>query len=269
MHNAAFYAAGLDAVYVPLRAADFDDFLTYADAIGVEGASVTIPFKLDALRAASEADDRTRRVGAANTLRRADASAQDRDARGRGHAAWEATNTDIDGFLAPLDTVFPRSLQGVHASILGAGGSARAVMVALASRGARVTVHARRREQAMDVVGATGADAGAWPPAAGTWDLLVNCTPLGGAGLRDESPMPGGPFTGPVVYDLTYGAGRSRLLREAAAAGCVTLDGLPMLIAQAERQFEWWTGQRPQPGVMGDAARRRLAGAGMIVGMVH
>ncbi len=267
MHNAAFYDAGLDAVYVPLRAADFEDFLAYAHAIGIEGASVTIPYKLDALGAASQADDRTRLVGAANTLRRLTTNRA--EALGRPEAAWDATNTDVDGFLAPLDTIFPRSLQGVHASVLGAGGSARAVVVALASRGARVTVHARRREQAMGVVHATGAAVGAWPPAAGVWDLLVNCTPLGGAGLRDESPMPGGPFTGPVVCDLTYGPGTSRLLREAAAAGCVTLDGLPMLIAQAERQFEWWTGQRPRPGVMAVAARRRLAGDATTVAQVH
>ena len=70
MHNAAFRAAGLDAVYVPLRAADFDDFLTFADAMTIRGASVTIPFKLDALRAADRADALTRTVGAANTLRR-------------------------------------------------------------------------------------------------------------------------------------------------------------------------------------------------------
>ena len=265
MHNAAFYDAGLDAVYVPLPARDFDDFLAYAHAIGIEGASVTIPFKLDALAAASEADERTRAVGAANTLRRLNRAG----ALGRPEGEWEATNTDIDGFLAPLDAVFPRSLKGVHASVLGAGGSARAVVVALASRGARITVHARRREQAMDVGGVTDAMIGAWPPAAGSWDLLVNCTPLGGPGLADESPMPGGPFTGPVVYDLTYGPGTSRLLREAAGAGCVTLDGLPMLVAQAERQFEWWTGQRPRPGVMADAARRRLADAETIVAKVH
>ena len=63
----------------------------------------------------------------------------------------------------------------------------------------------------------------------------------------------GGPFSGRVVYDLTYGQGESRLVREARAAGCVALDGLPMLIAQAERQFEWWTGRPPQSGVMRNA----------------
>jgi shikimate 5-dehydrogenase len=71
--------------------------------------------------------------------------------------------------------------------------------------------------------------------------------------------MPGAEFTGRLVYDLTYGPEASVLLREARAAGCATLDGLPMLVKQAERQFSWWTGQRPMPGVMEAAARQRLA----------
>jgi shikimate 5-dehydrogenase len=108
------------------------------------------------------------------------------------------------------------------------------------------------------LVAGLGATAGPWPPAPGSWDLLVNCTPLGGANLRDESPLPGGPFDGRFVYDLTYGPPMSRLLQDAQAAGCATLDGLPMLVAQAERQFEWWTGQRPPAGVMEAALRKRI-----------
>jgi shikimate dehydrogenase len=65
--------------------------------------------------------------------------------------------------------------------------------------------------------------------------------------------------SGPLVYDLTYGAGPSPLLRDAKAAGALTIDGLPMLVAQAERQFEWWTGQKPEPGVMASAVRRKLS----------
>jgi 3-dehydroquinate dehydratase / shikimate dehydrogenase len=248
MHNAAFEAAHLDAVYVPFRATDFNDFLTFAEATNVQGVSVTIPFKLDALRAASQADGLTRTAGAANTLRRTD-------------GAWEATNTDVQGFLDPLDAAFPGSLKGTRVAVMGAGGAARAVVVALVSRGARVTVHARRREQALDVAAGGGAEAGAWPLPAGSWDLLVNCTPLGGPNARHESPLPGGPFDGKLVYDLTYGSEEAPLLREARKAGCATLDGLPMLVAQAERQFEWWTGTRPQPGVMAAAAAARTAPA--------
>jgi 3-dehydroquinate dehydratase/shikimate dehydrogenase len=246
MHNAAFAAAGIDAVYVPFHPADFDDFLAFADAVGVAGASVTIPFKLDALRAASSADELTCAVGAANTLRRQGDS-------------WEALNTDVDGFLDPLERAYGPSLRGARVSILGAGGSARAVIVALVSRGARVTLHARREAQAHEVAMSLGATVGEWPPAADSWDVLVNCTPLGGANARDASPLAGGPFTGTLVYDLTYGPGESALLREARAAGCGALDGLPMLVAQAERQFEWWTGTRPASGVMAAAAKARVA----------
>jgi 3-dehydroquinate dehydratase / shikimate dehydrogenase len=266
MHNAAFGAAGLDAVYIPLAAADFSDFLDFAAAMGMEGASVTIPFKRDALGAAAAVDDLTRQVGAANTLRRLgppverrgaeEAAAHDAE-RQEPTVRWEATNTDVAGFLDPLESTLG-SIEGLRVAVLGAGGSARAVIVALLSRGAGVTVHARRPEQAHEVTASLGASIGGWPLPSGSWDVLVNCTPLGGATLRDESPVPSGSLTGRLVYDLTYGPGESALVREARKAGCATLDGLPMLIAQAERQFEWWTGQTPAPGMMRQAAYARL-----------
>ena len=116
-----------------------------------------------------------------------------------------------------------------------------------------MTVHARRREQAQAVAEGLGASVGAWPPPAGSWDVLVNCTPVGNLHSAGESPLPAGPFGGRLVYDLIYVPRETRLLREARAAGCDTLDGLPMLVAQAERQFAWWTGRRPAAGVMGQA----------------
>ena len=246
MHNAAFQAAGIDAVYVPLPAEDFADFLVFAEDMRVEGLSVTIPFKRDGLRAAATASDLTRRIGAANTLRRRD-------------GGWEATNTDVDGFLRPLASAWTGSLDGVRASVLGAGGAARAVVVALLSKGARVTMHARRDEQARQLAEEFDVRVGSYPPEPASWDLLVNCTPLGSAARRSESPMPPQGLTGRFVYDLTYGPGESALLRDARAAGVASLDGLAMLVAQAERQFEWWTGRQPEPGVMEAAARRRVA----------
>lgn len=249
MHNAAFEAAGIDAVYVPFTVSAFEDFLAFASAMDIEGASITIPFKLDALRASRTTDELGSRVGAANTLRRRDRH-------------WDATNTDVPGFLEALDAALDVPLDGVRAAVLGGGGAARAVVFGLVSRGARVTVHARRAEQAQEIAAAFGATPGPLPPSPGTWDLLVNCTPLGGPGFRNLSPMPGGEFTGRLVYDLTYGPEESVLLRDARHAGCASLDGLPMLVAQAERQFAWWTGQRPVPGVMEAAARKRLARRG-------
>ena len=238
MHNEWFAAAGIDAVFIPLPTSTFDDFLAFADAVDLQGAAVTIPFKLDALRSAVRADDTTRRIGASNTLRRVD-------------GGWEATNTDVAGFLAPFASGDAApfgldALRGARVTVLGAGGAARAVVVGLASVGARTTICARRVEQARDVA-SLGAEVGEWPPRAGSWDVLVNCTPLGGVSAPGESPLPGGPFGGRLVYDLIYRPPDTPLLREAKAAGCATINGWPMLRAQAKKQFEYWNQENLVP----------------------
>jgi 3-dehydroquinate dehydratase/shikimate dehydrogenase len=245
MHNAAFQSAGIDAVYVPLPASDADDFVRFARAFGVKGASVTIPFKVPLFERADEADSVARRIGAINTLRMDD---------GR----WLGANTDAAGFLQPLaERAVP--LRGARAAILGAGGSARAVAVALASSAAEVTVHARDVAKAEDVARLVGARAAAWPPQPGTWDLLVNCTPIGMYPRVDQSPLRAASLTGGWVYDLVYNPPLTTLLSDAELAGCRTIGGLDMLVAQAHEQFQWWTNMRPARGVMRSAALRRLS----------
>ena len=244
MHNAAFRATHRDAVYLPLAAADFDDFLTFADAAGLRGVSVTAPFKVDAFERADECDPVSRRIQAANTLRREG-------------ERWLGCNTDVSGFLAPLGSLPAR---GARATVLGAGGAARSVSVALASTGMQVTLCARRTEQAQAVAALTGAAVATWPPDPGSWDLLVNCTPVGTAPQVAESPLPADYAfqRGALVYDLVYNPPHTRLLLDAARAGCRTIGGLDMLVAQAQAQFHWWTGQRPPDRVMRDAAMARL-----------
>jgi shikimate 5-dehydrogenase len=106
----------------------------------------------------------------------------------------------------------------------------------------------------------TGAAVANWPPDPATWDLLVNATPVGTAPSHIVSPLPDDyPFPGSgLVYDLVYNPPQTRLLADAADAGCRTIGGLDMLVAQAQAQFEWWTGQRPADRVMRDAALARL-----------
>jgi 3-dehydroquinate dehydratase/shikimate dehydrogenase len=241
MHNAAFAASNEAAVYVPLPVEDFEDFSTFASTIGLQGASVTVPYKLEAYATASESDRCVRAIGAANTL----------DLRSE---KWRATNTDAEGFMEPLGSVYPGKLHKSRVSVLGAGGAARAVVYAIREAGAKVTIHARRKSAAIALAEEFHVSAGDWPPAAASWDLLVNATPLGGEKFPDQSPMPSGPFDGKLVYDLVYRSGSSPLLEDAVAAGCRVVDGLPMLVAQAERQFEWWLGRRPETGVMQAAA---------------
>jgi len=242
MHNAAFQAAGVDAVYVPMVASSAEDFTIFATALGVQGVSITIPYKVDLFARADDMDELSRKVGAVNTYRR--------DA-----LRWEARNTDVSGFLAPLQGRL--NLRGARAAILGAGGAARAVAVALASAGSVVTIYARNRTKAKDVATLAGGTAGMFPVPANSWELLVNTTPVGMFPDVDEKPFEG-VFDGRVVYDLVYNPMETRLLREAAAAGCDTIGGLDMLVAQAEDQSEWWIGKRPPAGLMKQAALNAL-----------
>ncbi|MDE3154540.1 MAG: shikimate dehydrogenase, partial [Acidobacteriota bacterium] len=129
---------------------------------------------------------------------------------------------------------------------------------ALARHGAQVSVCARRWEQAAAVAALAGGTVGAWPPAAGSWDLLVNATPIGMWPDVEASPVPADDLSGRLVYDLVYNPPVTRLLREAARAGCATLGGLDMLVAQARAQFRWWTGLEPDGLVMREAADARL-----------
>jgi 3-dehydroquinate dehydratase/shikimate dehydrogenase len=244
MHNAAFRETRTDAVYVPFAAVDADDFVTFARAIGARGASITIPHKVTLFDRVDEIDPVARRIGAINTIR---------VENGR----WIGGNTDAEGFLQPLRGRVP--LKGLRASVLGGGGAARAVVVALTSAGSIVRLHARNRGQAEQVARLCSCEVGAWPPEPGSWDLLVNTTPIGMYPRVDETPIPRAQLTGRHVYDLVYNPPVTRLLREAAEAGCQTTGGLDMLVAQAHEQFRWWTGIQPPNGVMREAALKRLA----------
>jgi 3-dehydroquinate dehydratase/shikimate dehydrogenase len=244
MHNAAFAAAQMDCVYLPLPASDADDFVTFARAVGMKGASVTTPFKVDLFRHVDEASSFARRTGAINTLRMEGGQ-------------WTGENTDGHGFLAPLRRRV--ALSGIRAAVLGAGGAARAVAAALSTEKAIVTVHARNAGQARMVAALAGGNAGPWPPERGGWDLLINCTPVGMYPCTSETPIARELLTGRCVYDLVYNPPLTRLVREASAAGCDTIGGLDMLVEQAREQFHWWTGVRPRADVMRTAALKRLS----------
>jgi 3-dehydroquinate dehydratase/shikimate dehydrogenase len=244
MHNAAFRATNIDAVYLPLPAVDVDDFIEFAQAFDVRGASVTIPYKVALLERVGTASALATRIGAINTIRTTD-------------NGWLGDNSDVSGFLQPL--AGRMSLEGRRVALLGAGGAARAVAVALASQRARVTVYARQRQRAVDVAALVDGSVGDWPPNPGGWDLLVNCTPVGMYPAAEDSPLPPEYLRGGTVYDLVYNPQKTRLLRDAEVAGCPTLGGLDMLVGQARQQFEWWTGVCPPVDVMREAAIRKLA----------
>jgi shikimate dehydrogenase len=217
------------------------------------GCNVTIPHKERVVGLVDEAAPAVARLGAANTLVRL--------AGGR----LRADNTDLYGFARTLAEA-GLALRSATAVVLGAGGAARAVLVALAEAGvARLIVANRHPERAARLVAALGltgiataaplADAALrpWLPGAA---LIVNATAVGWHG--DETPLdPDLLPAGAAVYDLTYRS--TALLRAARARGLLALDGLRMLVYQGARSFELWTGRAAPLPVMLAAAEAALA----------
>ena len=253
MHNAGFAALGLKAVYLPLEARDVGDFVAFAREMRLGGASITAPFKIGLMPQVDVIDPLAKQVGAINTI-------TVRNGR------WLGANTDVEGFLAPLVRRIP--LEGARVSVIGAGGAARAVAVALASRRAKVTICARKTDEARVIADLVGGSAGDFPPRPSSWDVLVNASPVGSE-KTPGTPMGNVPLDGAIVFDLVYAPADTELLRSARAAGCQTIGGVEMLIAQAERQFELWTGQRPPAGLFEAAATGRDEAAAVADGLTR
>lgn len=175
-------------------------------------------------------------------------------------------STDGRGFLAALERVEPRPVS--RALVLGAGGAARAVAVALLNRGAQVVLAARDLERARSAASEVGGGCraislirGEAAPTLEWADLLVNATPLGGPGHLGRSPLPAGmrPGPGTMVYDLIYVPATTPLMAEAMRAGCTAEGGLGMLVEQAALAFELFTGRQAARPAMFEAAARAVA----------
>ncbi len=246
LYNTLFRARALDWLYLPLPIADFEreDPTSLENDPPFRGFAVTQPWKLAAARAGRASEDVTA-VGAANTLFLD---------RGR----WRAENTDVDGVFDPLadhDTG-----EGRSAVVLGAGGAARAAVVAARRLGYEVVVAARRDAEADRLASELRFDSMAWADVPQSEaDLYVNTTPVG---WKDGEPsaIPPNLFENrPLVFDCVYRRdGReTSTIRAARAAGCPTIDGLQMLAAQAVRQASLLGVE----GVTLEEVRRILTGA--------
>ena len=262
MHNAALAALGLDWVYLalPVAAADLATVVAALEALDCRGLNVTIPHKQAVAALAAELSPLAQRLGAVNTLVR------------RPGGGWLGTNTDVEGFLAPLreGNRPEQRAPGQRAVVLGCGGSALAVLAGLEQLGFSSIAVAGRNANALAALQVGCRD---WLPALEplAWttanderllqalaqaDLVVNCTPVGMASTRDpmaanRSPLAAAALDrlrpGSGVYDLIYTPRPTTLLQGAAERGCRTWDGLEMLVQQGAAALRLWSGRDSVP----------------------
>ncbi len=242
IHNRAFAAMGVDAVYVPLQAESLGAFLCALPALGLSGFSVTRPYKREILPHLAAVAPAAARAGSVNTV----------VVRG---GALEGSSTDGEGILGPLRRRVEPA--GRRVVILGAGGAARAAAFALREAGASVSVAARRAEQAAELASAAGVRAlpSLESVASADWDVLLNATPVGSGACPGALPVAAEALRpGAIVFDMVYEPRPTPLLQAARAGGCTAIDGVEMLAAQAQGQLEAWLGQSPPLDRLASAA---------------
>ncbi|MFC7204410.1 shikimate dehydrogenase [Haloferax namakaokahaiae] len=248
MHEAAYEATGIDARYVTFEPArdDIGRAIDGADALGVSGLNVTIPFKQGVLDFV-EPDPLAERIGAVNTIAFGDGTP-------RGY------NTDAAGVVRAFEH-HGVELAGTSAVVVGAGGAGRAAAFALADAGAQVHIANRTAERARDLAAvvpdATGGGLDTLDRIRDA-DVLVNATSVG-MEAPDETPVSAEFLHANLaVLDAVYAPLETRLLRDAAEAGAVTVDGAWMLLLQGAVAFEHWTGIDAPIDAMNQALRDRL-----------
>lgn len=232
--------------YIPMDVAesDLEQVIRTLPKMGFVGANVTIPHKVSVLEIADLATDRATLIGAANTL------------IFRKDGKIHADNTDGYGFIANLKQGAPGWAPSIGpAAVLGAGGAARAVIASLIDVGVQeifLSNRTRPKAEALRAAFGTKVRVVDWVQAGNMIEeaaTVVNTTSLGMQGQPELRVPLDGLRRGTVVTDLVYTPLKTGLLAEAEAAGCVTVDGLGMLLHQAVPGFERWFGVRPEVDV--------------------
>jgi shikimate dehydrogenase len=257
MHNAALADVGLDYAYVPLlvQPERLEEAMAGLTALGWAGCSVTIPHKQAIMAYLEDITPGARAIGAVNTIWPT-------------ATGWQGTNTDIVGFLAPLQAL-ERDWSNVSMVVLGCGGAARAVVAAGQELGCgSITVVARHLPKLENFQASWSQ-----PPQIKLWSLVdellpkaglvVNCTPIGMAPQTQASPLTESQVAwlgdGAIVYDLIYSPRPTVLLRLAAVRGCLAIDGTDMLVYQGAAAWKYWLDRSAPVEVMRRALLDRLA----------
>jgi 3-dehydroquinate dehydratase / shikimate dehydrogenase len=254
IHNAAFAASGVNGVYIPFEVRDLASFMRrmiHPQSREIDwnicGLSVTAPHKSAVIEYLEWIEPGAREIGAVNTI-----VVRENELHGY--------NTDAAAFLDSLTEV-SGALAAARCAIIGTGGAARAALWGLQRQGANITVFGRNGQKARALAERFAASSATLGSVSfDGFDVVVNATTLGTSGPNEsETPATANQLCGArLVYDLVYNPTETQLLREARAAGCQTLGGLAMLVAQAVAQFKLWTGAEAPKRVMNDAAIQAL-----------
>jgi 3-dehydroquinate dehydratase / shikimate dehydrogenase len=231
--NAAFRRENVNAVYLALHAKTLKDLLTCIREIPIHGISVTMPYKESILAHLDNTDSHTTKVGACNTIVRA----QDGKLYG--------FNTDTAGIVRPLERRL-NTLEGARILVIGAGGAARAAVFGLKERGSEVYIMNRSLPHAKKL--AHQARARIMKRAdlkKAAFDVIINATPVGMGNSR-ETPLHENEINARYVFDMVYDPVETRLMKLAKEKGVQVIPGIEMFVHQAARQFEIWTG-KPAP----------------------
>ncbi len=254
LHNTMFAAHNLNAIYLPLEVADVEDFFkrlvkpqSREIALNFRGFSVTIPHKTAVIPLLDTVHPTAAQIGAVNTI-------VIEDGKLLGY------NTDVDGAMQPLEKLVNPA--GESCAVIGSGGAARAIIYGLLQRQAAVTIYARNLIAAAQLEEEFAVPVLPLEKLQANKDkILINTTPVGMRGFQEgESIIPAGWLEKHhIVYDLVYNPLQTRLLKDSQAAGCLTISGLDMLIAQACLQFQLWTGKSADYSLMYQAAFAKLS----------
>jgi 3-dehydroquinate dehydratase / shikimate dehydrogenase len=231
--NAAFRRENVNAVYLALHAKTLKDLLSCIREIPIHGVSVTMPYKEAILQYLDNTDSHTTKVGACNTVVRA----QDGKLYG--------FNTDTAGIVRPLERRL-NTIEGARILVVGAGGAARAAVFGLKERGAEVYILNRNLNHAKKLAHQARARVMKRPDLRKmAFDVIINATPVGMGNSR-ETPLQEKEINARYVFDMIYDPPETRFLKIAQERGAQIIPGIEMFVHQAARQFEIWTG-KPAP----------------------
>ena len=262
MQNAAIQYLNLDLIYIaiPCKNKDLEVVVNSLKKMNCKGLNITIPFKQKVFDYCDEISPVAKKVKAINTLKLKDKT------------DWSGTNTDIDGFIYPLKNL---NLMKKTSIVLGSGGAARSVIQGLINlKLSKITIISRNKnslnalitnfENDIKIEGLLNTDIKIDNLIQET-DLIINTTPVGMNKTTNDDDLPFGQSfwdtinSNTIVYDLIYNPSPTPFLKFCDKKGCMTIDGIQMLIAQGAKSLSFWTNGLEVPfEVMNDAIKKYL-----------